>query len=94
MKSWEPISNSGKFYIQLKPGYIMHEDRRGRRIQYRSVAGAQKAADKLNAQMWLSLVSLKYEARTNRKAIDHINGDITDNRPENLRVVTLPENRK
>jgi hypothetical protein len=27
------------------------------------------------------------------RAITHINGDIHDNRPENLRVVTLSENR-
>jgi hypothetical protein len=27
-------------------------------------------------------------------AIDHINGDIHDNRPANLRVVTIKENRR
>ena len=56
MKIWQPISNGGKFYIQFAGhesgprGYILHEDSRGRRIQYRSIENARKAADQLNIQ--------------------------------------------
>lgn len=32
------------------------------------------------------------EARRSSRALDHINGDTSDNRPENLRVVTLKRN--
>ena len=49
MKIWQPISNGGKFYIQFA-GHILHEDSRGRRIQYRSIENARKAADQLNIQ--------------------------------------------
>lgn len=31
--------------------------------------------------------------RSTTRAIQHINGNVRDNRPENLRVVTLKENR-
>ena len=56
MKIWRPISNGGKFYIQFAGhgsgprSYILHEDSRGRRIQYRSIENARKAADQLNTQ--------------------------------------------
>ena len=105
MKLWQPISNGGKFYVQFAGhgartrghilygartrGHILHEDSRGRRIQYRSIEGARKAADRLNAQMSRDAWDLTKEAHEARRAIDHINGDITDNRLENLRVVTL-----
>lgn len=37
---------------------------------------------------------LSAEAYTTGKAVDHINGDPTDTRPENLRIVTLAGDRR
>jgi hypothetical protein len=48
MKSWQPISNGGKFFVQLTGAHILHEDSWGRRIHYRSIENARKAADLLN----------------------------------------------
>lgn len=28
MKSWKPISNGGRFYVQWSGSYVMHEDLR------------------------------------------------------------------
>ena len=95
MKIWQPISNGGKFYVQFADhgpgprGYILHEDSQGRRIQYRSIENARKAAHQLNTQMSRDAWALTKAAHKTGRATDHINGDITDNRPENLRVVTL-----
>ena len=86
---WRAISNNAHFYVQWIGTYMLHEDRRGRPIKYRSIDGAKKAADKLN-QQWHRFIR---EARTIGRALDHLNGDITDNRIENLRVVTLKANR-
>jgi len=51
VKLWQAISNGGHFYIQLQPGYTVHEDSRGRCVRYFSIKGAKRAADKLNSQM-------------------------------------------
>ena len=92
MKTWQPISNGGRFFVQFA-GHILHEDSRGRRIQYRSIKNAQKAANQLNAQMSRDAWTLTKEAHEAKRVIDHINGDISDNRLENLRVVTLQKDR-
>jgi len=47
VKSWRPISNGGKFFVQFA-GHIPHEDSRGRPVHYRSIENARKAADLLN----------------------------------------------
>ena len=89
MKHWRAVTNAGRFLVQLSGTYILHEDRRGRPIQYHSLDGAKRAANKLNHEMTFKTAELFREAHTTHRAIDHINGDIDDNRPENLRVVTL-----
>ena len=48
-------------------------------------------AEKFKAEL-ARIQAQRESVRTASKAIDHINGIITDNRPENLRVVTLKEN--
>ena len=92
MKSWQPISNGGKFYVQFNLGYIMHLDRRGRPIRYRSIENARKAADKLNQEMRRAALLLTQHAHNTGRAVDHLNGIVTDNRPENLRIVTRTAN--
>jgi hypothetical protein len=106
VKSWQPISNGGKFFVQFA-GHILHEDSRGRPVHYRSIENARKAADLLNplarhnAQMLIAKArkaNLAAEpgpaaAEPGPAAIDHINGDSTDNRPENLHAVRAAEHR-
>jgi len=103
VKSWQPISNGGKFFVQFA-GHILHEDSRGRPVHYRSIENARKAADLLNllarhnAQMLIAKArkaNLAAEpgpaaAEPGPAAIDHINGDSTDNRP---RTCTRSERR-
>ena len=96
MKSWQPISNGGKFYVQLTGARTLHEDSRGRPIHYRSIEGARKAADELNRAMSqaaaiLSAAILSRRAHSAKRAIDRIDGDTTDNRLENLRAVRAAE---
>lgn len=93
MKTWQAISNGGQFYVQLQHSYTIRENSRGRYIRYRSIEGAKRAADKLNSQMKHDASTLFAEAHTHGKWVDHINGDITDNRLENLRIVTLGANQ-
>ena len=88
MKTWQPISNGGKFYIQFTPGYALHEDLRGLPIHYRSIENARKAADELNELMRHDYLALVREAHASGRYIDRINGDTSDNRLANLRVVT------
>ena len=94
MKVWQPVSNGGKFYVQLTGTYAVHEDSRGRQVQYQSIEGARKAADELNRAMSQAALILFHRAHTAKRAVDHINGDTTDNRPENLRIVTLNERHR
>lgn len=54
---------------------------------------AQRKADKLNQETRRAAAELIRHAHTTRRACDHINGDPTDYRLENLRVVTLAANR-
>ena len=91
MKAWQPINNGGKFYVQLTGAYAVREDSRGRPVHYRSIKNAQKAADLLNLLARPNAQALIAKARKTNLVIDHINGDTTDNRPENLRVVRASE---
>ena len=93
MRPWQAIRNGGKFYVQLANDCPLYADQLGRPIHYRSIKGAREAAAKLNLKMRRAAAALIREARLTSRAIDHINGDIEDNRPENLRVVTLRHNR-
>ena len=88
MKSWQPISNGGKFFVQFA-GHILHEDSRGRRIHYRSIENARKAADLLNLLARHNAQMLIAKARKANLVIDRINGGTADNRLANLRVTTL-----
>jgi hypothetical protein len=92
MKSWQPISNGGKFFVQFA-GHIPHEDSRGRPVHYRSIENARKAADLLNLLARHNAQMLIAKARKANLVIDRINGDTTDNRPENLRAVSASERR-
>ena len=91
MKSWQPISNGGKFFVQLTGANTLLEDSRGRPVHYRSIKNARKAADLLNSLAQHNAQILIAKARKANLAIDHINGDSTDNRPENLRAVRADE---
>ena len=81
MKSWQPITNGGKFYAQFQGNYVMHEDSRGQYVTYRSLTGARKAAGRLNRLMLLGAKTLTQEA--------HLNGDTSD-----VRLVTLFGDRR
>lgn len=93
MKLWKAIANGGRFFIQFSTNHTLHEDQRGQPIQYRSIEGAKKAADKLNRQMRLDALALIREARATHRVLDHINWDVTDSRLENLPIVTLGGDR-
>lgn len=43
---------------------------------------------------WLSRMSRKLRGVPPGSAVHHINGDIRDNRPENIRIVPISRNRR